>query len=171
VIGWLGVAQGIRLIRGVPSMAAMALGDTHNTMITNFFRAVGLGLCVVAASLGMPVEWIAVSSVVGEVVALLAAGPLLQWMHGVSKGICWWPGLFLCVASGAAIALQRAILGRASLGLGVGAFVLVIVALQGVFFAAFPDIRREAFAMVRSGVKRIYTSERALIGPRQEPEL
>jgi O-antigen/teichoic acid export membrane protein len=70
VIGWLGVMQCVRLLRVAPTTAALALGDTKNSLIANVVRQSGLGLALLAAVLSMPITWIAASGVVGEILAV-----------------------------------------------------------------------------------------------------
>src|SRR5437899_131865 len=41
-IGWLGAMWAVRILRVVPTVAAMALADTHNSMISNVVRTAAL---------------------------------------------------------------------------------------------------------------------------------
>jgi len=70
VIGWLGVTQCIRLLRVAPTTAALALGDSKNSLIANTVRQSGLGLALCASALSMPMTWIAASGLVGEILAV-----------------------------------------------------------------------------------------------------
>ena len=73
VIGVLGFSQAIRLIRVVPTTAALALGDAKNSLISNLFRLVGLPAAMLVAYGNMPFVWIAATCVLGEILALIAS--------------------------------------------------------------------------------------------------
>ena len=81
VIG-LGVMQSLRLMRVTPNMAAMALGDTQNAMIANGARLSGLAAAFLVAAEGMPLIWVPVMGIAGEIVANLVAIASLSIRHG-----------------------------------------------------------------------------------------
>lgn len=78
VIAWLGLMQALRVVRVAPTIMATAQADTRNSMYANVVRSVALVLALVFAYYDMPVQWIAVSGVIGEVFALAATLYLLR---------------------------------------------------------------------------------------------
>jgi O-antigen/teichoic acid export membrane protein len=83
-IGWLAAMWALRMVRAAPTVAAMALGDTRNAMISNIARTVALAGVLLAAATGGGLVWIAVSGFVGELLALGVCVGRLQREHGVS---------------------------------------------------------------------------------------
>jgi O-antigen/teichoic acid export membrane protein len=67
---WLGTAQALRLLRNIPTIAAMAKGDSKNLMYSNLLRISGLALSFPLAMAGASLATIAACSTVGEAVAL-----------------------------------------------------------------------------------------------------
>ncbi|HRR81528.1 MAG TPA: oligosaccharide flippase family protein [Planctomycetota bacterium] len=84
VVGWLAAAQSIRLLRAAPTTAAMALGDTRNSLVANVFRQSGLALALIAATVRTSVAWIAIAGVVGEALALGASIMYMRRRHGLA---------------------------------------------------------------------------------------
>ncbi|KHD07592.1 hypothetical protein PN36_20165 [Candidatus Thiomargarita nelsonii] len=82
-IAWMGVLLAVRTFRLVPTIAAMAKGDTKNSMIANMFRTIGVLLAVVAAWLALPIASIIICGVVGELLAFMAAVWRLLRLHGM----------------------------------------------------------------------------------------
>ncbi len=82
-IAWMGVLLAIRTFRLGPTLAAMAKGDTKNSMIANMFRTIGVLLAVVAAWLALPIASIIICGIVGEILALMAAVWRLLRLHGM----------------------------------------------------------------------------------------
>jgi len=64
-LAWMGVQLAARTFRLVPAIAAMAKGDTKNSMFANLFRTIGVLLAVVAAWLALPIASIIICGVVG----------------------------------------------------------------------------------------------------------
>jgi len=82
-IAWMGVLLAVRTFRLVPTLAAMAKGDTKNSMFANMFRTIGVLLAVVAAWLALPIASIIICGVVGEILAFMAAVWRLLRLHGM----------------------------------------------------------------------------------------
>jgi O-antigen/teichoic acid export membrane protein len=70
---WLGFAQALRLLRNLPTVAAMAKGDSKNLMYSNIFRISGLALAFPLAFAGASLIVIAGCAAVGEAAALIAS--------------------------------------------------------------------------------------------------
>lgn len=86
-IGWLGAMQCLRMMRNVPTTAALAKGDTKNSMYSNIARTSAfLGILIVTAT-GHSLAWIAACGFFGEVLALIVCLARLQKRHSVSAGI------------------------------------------------------------------------------------
>lgn len=83
VIGWLGVMQCIRLMRVAPTTAALALGDSKNSLFANVVRQSGLGLALLASVFSMPMIWIAASGVVGEILSVAMSVAWTRRTHGL----------------------------------------------------------------------------------------
>ncbi len=77
VIGWLGIMQAIRTIRIAPTVISNSQARTKNAMYSNIFRSTALVLAIVFAYMGLSVEWVAVSGVIGETIAIFISFYLL----------------------------------------------------------------------------------------------
>lgn len=89
----LGVMQAVRLMRAAPSQAALARGETQNTMYANGARLVGVGVAVLLAIQQVAVEWLAAVGLVAEVVALALATSLLRRTHGFAPSLTVRPAV------------------------------------------------------------------------------
>lgn len=155
VVGWLAAAQSVRLVRAVPTTAAMALGDTRNSLVANVFRQSGLLLALAAALAQAPLVWIAVAGVVGEVVALGASVMYVRWRHGLP---------IHATASPAAVLVGGLALSAAIGGSGLASFgllplsctlVLVLVASSAILLTTFPELRRELLSLATPLLRRM----------------
>ena len=70
---WLGLAQALRLLRGIPTVGAMAKGDSQNLMFSNFFRLSGIALAFPLAFAGASLATIASCAAIGEAAALVGS--------------------------------------------------------------------------------------------------
>ena len=70
VILWLAIMQGLRVVRIAPSVIANSQAKTKNGMYSNIFRSTTLLLALGFALNGKSVVWIAISGIVGEILAL-----------------------------------------------------------------------------------------------------
>lgn len=91
VVGWLGAAQAMRLMRGVPGLGAMSLGDTKNMLVANVFRSFALLGAVAVVSVGMDVTAVAMCALAGELAGLMGAIGRLRSRHGVRLGLSLRP--------------------------------------------------------------------------------
>jgi O-antigen/teichoic acid export membrane protein len=83
-IGWMAAAQAIRMARMTPAMAAMALGDTTNSMYANLVRFSTLLFTAYVVLVGGSLSWIAISGFIGEFLSLLVCIAKLSRDHRVS---------------------------------------------------------------------------------------
>lgn len=140
-VGWLGAMWAVRILRVGPTLAAMALGDTENAMVSNIARTMAfLGVLIVAAT-GHSLAWIAACGLGGELLALVTCAWRLEQKHQVSASICFKPAAVS--AAGMAVAAGMAAAGIEKTG-WIAGFV-VSPALWGIVFLAmlliFPSIR------------------------------
>jgi O-antigen/teichoic acid export membrane protein len=96
--GWLAAMWALRMVRQAPTIAAMALGDTRNAMWSNVARTVALAGVLVSAATGRGVVWIAISGLIGEVLALAVCLWRLDLRHAIPASICVRP--FAALAAG-----------------------------------------------------------------------
>jgi O-antigen/teichoic acid export membrane protein len=147
-IGWLASMWAVRILRGAPTTAAMAFGDTRNAMFSNLARSSALiGLLFVAAT-GRALVWIPICGFLGEFVALVVCVWRLQLRHRVPAVLCFKP--FAAFFIGAGISALAVTGGIAKHGLAptlVAASCLVAIQVLGMTYL-FPGIREEVSALV-----------------------
>jgi O-antigen/teichoic acid export membrane protein len=88
-VGILGVMFGLRSLRVAPTVAAIALGDTRNAMVSNIARSVALPGILFCAWAGYGLPAIALCGLVGETLALAVCVWRLQAQHGLPAVISW----------------------------------------------------------------------------------
>lgn len=104
----LAIMQGIRLVRAVPALTAMATAETKNPLYTNIVRGLAIPVALGVAVVTHNIYWMLVAGIAGEVFSALAAGWLAQRMVGI--------GMRHYLATlGAALLLCGAIAGAALL--------------------------------------------------------
>jgi O-antigen/teichoic acid export membrane protein len=105
VIGWFGMMQAVRLIRGAPVIAAFAKGDSMNTLLANIARVLSFPAAAAVALAGGGIFWIAATSVVGELLAWVVSTHRLAFRHDLPLVLSLKPFLmmltWLCLAAGA----------------------------------------------------------------------
>lgn len=82
-IGWLAAMWALRTARGIPTAAAMALGDTRNAMVSNIVRTLALAGVLTTVAMGGGLIGIAVCGLLGEVLALAVCVGRLRREHGI----------------------------------------------------------------------------------------
>ncbi len=142
-IGWLAIAQAARILRMAPTAAALARADTKNSMFANLYRLLALGLTVVFAYFELPLSWIAVSGIFGEMIAIVYTVRRLRGKCAIPMGMTFVPALGLLSLLGASQGLMFALPESLSLWaqLGIGAGITVVFGLG--FILCFPSLRRE----------------------------
>jgi O-antigen/teichoic acid export membrane protein len=105
LVGWLAVMHGVRVVRTMPSIAAMARADSQTPMIGNLFRLSGVIGSVAAGAGGLGLEGIVAAGCAGEVVAGLASFALIQRLHGLPLSRAWPPVAFVLAGSGVSAVL------------------------------------------------------------------
>jgi O-antigen/teichoic acid export membrane protein len=84
---WLTAAQSLRIVRVATGTAAMARGDTINSLLSSSWRLSGLLLAIGVGLLKASIIWFAAAALVGECVALGATIMRLQSIHSISPQI------------------------------------------------------------------------------------
>ena len=82
-VPWLGGLIAVRIYRFAPTAAALARGDTKNSMFANIFRVIGVIAAVVVAAQRLPLSAIIICGIGGEVLALLFVTCRLKMLYGV----------------------------------------------------------------------------------------
>ncbi|MFC1888628.1 oligosaccharide flippase family protein [Thermodesulfobacteriota bacterium] len=152
-IGWLATAAALRTIRAATTTAALAKGDSKNLMSANIFRVSGLSFAIIAAFLGFDLYMIAVSAVMGEVLALTASVTLLSRRHGLALGDSFQPtGLsvaFIALAGGL-VAFDIEIVGWSTvLPLALGLLLIPVIGML-LLFGEFRAQVLSLFAPIRT---------------------
>ncbi|MCY2965909.1 MAG: hypothetical protein NT069_20150, partial [Planctomycetota bacterium] len=80
---------GIRLLRTLPSIAAMSRADSLNPLISNVLRLLGIAGALVALKMGGGMEAIAAAGSAGELAALVGSILLLYRRHQVDSSPLW----------------------------------------------------------------------------------
>jgi len=155
VIGWLAAAQSLRLVRHATTTAAMALGDTRNSLVANLFRQIALVLALIAAASHAPLSWIAVTGVAGELAALSASTGWLRWRHRLPARSSLIPGAILTggLLLSAWIGLFK--IGRTSLLAASFTSVVAVGASSVLTLIVFPELRNQVFALVGPTLGRL----------------
>lgn len=143
LVAWLSIAQAIRLLRNVPTVPALAKGDTGNIMVSNLLRISGVALSVPPAIWGKPMSVVAMAAAAGEFISLLGSSARLSRRQNIPLRDHLKPMAF--AAAAIAVASLVALLGiqnaTAWSGLPV-AFVMALAAVL-IFLHLFPDFRRK----------------------------
>ncbi len=80
---FLGLLLAVRIFRYAPNLAALARGDTKNSMIANIFRFVGVAAAIVVAWQRLPLSAIIICGIGGELLALMSATYRLQILQEI----------------------------------------------------------------------------------------
>lgn len=91
ILGWLTAANAFRNIRIAPAIAAIAKGDSVNSMVSNVARAVALLPATGVAVAGHPIWLIACTGLVGETLACSVSFWRLYKYHRVPLACSFWP--------------------------------------------------------------------------------
>jgi O-antigen/teichoic acid export membrane protein len=151
VIGWLAAMWALRMIRVTPTLAAMALGDTSNAMISNVLRSTALVGILCAAALGSHLYWISICGFVGEVMATGVSILRLRARSGIPVMLCVRP-LFIAGAAMIGAGLISGFAGKAWLP-AIGSTALLVGLTAVAMLTAFPRLRQDLqVILLRSGL-------------------
>jgi O-antigen/teichoic acid export membrane protein len=142
-IGWLGAAQALRILRGVTAFAAIAKGDTTNSLIANMVRATALIGVVIVAAYGGRLIYMCAVGLGTEVLAVLTSIILLRTKHGIPMRLALVPFAVTCAAMLLAALAANSGLSLAGMPAAIVACVVgTLLLLAGAAFV-FPELRRE----------------------------
>jgi O-antigen/teichoic acid export membrane protein len=110
-IGWLGAMWGVRVFRTAPTQAALALGDSRNSMIANIARSSALIGVLISAATGRSLTSIAICGLFGEVVATVVCLWRLSVKHHVPARLSLMPITICSTAIVAALIVQLGTFG------------------------------------------------------------
>jgi O-antigen/teichoic acid export membrane protein len=99
---YLAAMQGIRILRMVPTIGALAKANSRASLYTNLVRSLAIGIGIAAAAWHGPLWWIALSGLVGELSAYSFAVIYLRVVIGVPVLVCAGPGMLAVVCMGVA---------------------------------------------------------------------
>jgi O-antigen/teichoic acid export membrane protein len=157
-IGWLGAMWGVRIIRAVPTAAALAQGDSKTSMVSNFVRSAALLGMLLAAATGAPLVWISISGFCGESLALGVTLWRLKRLHAVPIGLCIRP--FAVIALGmlaAALAALARIGNMGWTGPVLGSVAVALATLLAMMFV-IPELRLDLFSLTSSAMRPVGTN-------------
>jgi len=158
--GWLAIGQTLRIIRGAPTCAAMAKGDTVNTLSSNLWRLSGLIFALPFVFLKMDLYWIAIAGGLGELLALSASIIRLRRKHGLIPSDCIYPAALVCALVTVALITKVWIPSSSFIAAFLSALVECGITVV-VFAMAFPALRRVSFSLAREvmGKVRAFTNK------------
>jgi O-antigen/teichoic acid export membrane protein len=146
VIGWLGAMWALRIVRVAPTLAAMALGDTKNTMIANFARSLALVGMAVAAATGMGLVWVAISGFAGEALALVASVWRLDRVNSISPRLFAKP--MTVVSAGLALSFVSSWWLGGTLAGALGAWFGCTALIVAAMLVLFDGLRNDIWSLV-----------------------
>jgi O-antigen/teichoic acid export membrane protein len=152
-IAWLAAMQAMRILRQAPTQAAIAQADTRNPLIANLARSLSLVAAMVAALVGAPLVWIAISGWAGETLALLTSTLRLRRLSGIRASACLIPALWSCLWLAGGIALVNLLVDPGIILL-LTSCVLALTGFLSASAAVFPDLRFEMGRLLRSARAR-----------------
>jgi len=160
-IGWLGAMWGVRIIRTVPTLAAVAQGDTKTSLVSNIVRSLALLGMVLAAATGAGLAWISISGFCGESLALGVVLWRLKRLHGVPLAGCFRP----LAVFGAGMMLASAVSATRIESFGAaGALLGSMVVLAAMFLAmvlAIPELGLDLRAAITAAIYPFRTRVKA----------
>ncbi len=147
-IGWLGVIQALRILRGSLQGASLAMGDSQLPLWSLVARMVVLPMAIWVTITGGSLADLALTSVAGECVSLGVALIGLKRRFAMPFSILVPPILFAgAVLAAAFIAHTQLPVGHDALAIMLGVLAAGAVPLLGL--AAFPGLRAELWGLLR----------------------
>jgi O-antigen/teichoic acid export membrane protein len=156
LIAWLGMMWAMRIVRVAPTLAAMALGDSKNAMLSNGVRTLSIVGMLAAGASGAPLWWVAISGFGGEVLAVLVSVWRLDRRNEVPAWKCVGPLGLATLSTAVSVLIVKGVGGGTGVRLGssLGALVLTVT----VMLLSFPQLRERVFyALSRSGKENSVT--------------
>lgn len=155
LIGWLGAAQGVRLLRAGSALAAIAKGDTKNQLISNLVRLSSIPMALFIATNGGELFLVAAALFAGETASFFTSVIRLSVKQGVPVFETFRSGAFLL----ASFALSGMLAGfmaphTENLAMVLVSLLLGLTVACGLIMSCFSEIRAEIFTFIRYSVDR-----------------
>ena len=138
--GWLAAGAGVRVLRLSPTLGALALGDSQNTLNANIARCSGFAIAIVAASLGAGLQWLAIAGFLGELISLIVSAASLAYRRAVFDPSLVLATVLLLLAISVSMGLFYLICGQevslvvpllVGFGMGTGMILACILSFEG----------------------------------------
>jgi|SRR5579859_3155896 len=145
VVAWLGAMWALRVFRAAPTLAAMALGDTRNAMISNLVRTTAIVGILVVARNGGSLSSVALCGFAGEVLASIVCLGRLSVKHQLSPVLLLRPAA-VCATGMALAALST--LGSLGLPTAIGTVMSLLALCAGTMLLCSPELRQYLWGML-----------------------
>ncbi|MBR8826883.1 MAG: oligosaccharide flippase family protein [Gomphosphaeria aponina SAG 52.96 = DSM 107014] len=154
IVGWTGIMWSIRILRSVPTIAAVAMGDTKNSMISNFYRTLALFFTLMVALKGGNLAMIAASGAVGEVLALVVTAWRLQNLQKIPINICFIPLVITIIFWGVSWLIVLTLGENSNFVLGIISLALVSLTFAVSTALICGELRKSLFKACFSVIKK-----------------
>ena len=156
-LAWLALGFCIRLMRSVPALAAIAFGDTKNSLLSSAVRAGGVVVVLAFAMVDTSLVAVSLGIVVAESMALAASSVRLRKRQAIGLLTTLRPMLVVGVVLVAVAVPVRALVVATESGVIVAVGLAAVAGgLASVFvFLASPVVRHEVFSMLSDRTKGI----------------
>lgn len=146
LIGWLGIAQAFRLLRIVPTTVFLAVGKTKVVLFNNIVRATTFLFTCAVAAVGGPLQWIAISTLLGEFLSLMACGYYIKAItHSQTSELFRFSAIVATLPLIASF-FDNTLLASQTSFLRVFLFLALFIVGSSILFLKHPILRRYAFS-------------------------
>jgi O-antigen/teichoic acid export membrane protein len=151
-IGWLGAMWGVRIIRSVPTLSAIARGDTKTSMVSNIVRSLALVGMALAAAMGSRLAWISICGFCGELLALGMLLWRLQRWHGIPAVLTFRPLAVTALGMAAGGLMSAAGIGSSGGAAAMLASLGLVLATLVAMLFVIPDLRLDLRALMITSI-------------------
>lgn len=102
LLTWLAILQGVRILKGGPSIVALAKAQTGNAMVANILRVALLPIAWWVVSLSGDILHVIAIAILGEVLGAMIAFALVRWRVGLDMRALGVPVLLTVLTIGMA---------------------------------------------------------------------
>jgi len=141
LVGWLGIAHAVRLLRLVPTLGVLAYADSRNPLIANIVRTTALPLAAGAAACGGDLRLIAAATLVGETLAFVSAVLGAHRRHGLSWSAVVYPSLCYGTAVAACVLVKEVLVPANGVAIGLITGTGFVFLLAAIMLAGFGEAR------------------------------
>jgi O-antigen/teichoic acid export membrane protein len=107
ILYWVTIVQTFRIVRAVPTTAALSKSDTKAPLFSNLFRSLALIGLIYVSYRGLDIYWVAAIGLTGEIPALVFLIFQLSNKHCISKNIHVLPLLLVIFSVGTSFLLMN----------------------------------------------------------------